>query len=201
MRRSLRFAIVALTLVLVGTVAGLVARSLWEQKRGELLSAGVELIPGVAQHIQNFRRVKVKEGRKMWEVAATDAQLFEADNVVVIRGALLKLHLEDGGEIGLESDEGRVVLEERDVKRVELRGKIRVSLVDYTVEAEEAVYDDDADKISVPGKVHIYGKRVELTGTGMEVDVPAQRMRLLSDVAMQVRDASGGPRGGSHATL
>ena len=44
-----------------------------------------ELLPQVAQHIRNFRRVKVKDGRTIWEITAADAQYFEHQREIVVQ--------------------------------------------------------------------------------------------------------------------
>jgi len=42
------------------------------------------VLPNVAQRIQNFHRVKVDNGRKVWEVSAREAQYLENEEVVVV---------------------------------------------------------------------------------------------------------------------
>ena len=40
---------------------------------------GADFLPDVAQHIQNFRRVKLKDGKAVWEVQAEDAQYTDGE--------------------------------------------------------------------------------------------------------------------------
>jgi len=192
--------VIGLTTVLLGTVGFLVGRSLWRQHRQDLVRQGLEFLPGVSQHIQDFRRVKVKDGRKVWEVAAQDAQYFDEDKTVVVRGAVLQWFLKDGRTVGLRGAEGRIVLEGREVSRIELTGDIQVSLADYTVSAERAVYDQKHESIAAPGPVEITGKALHVHGDGMEVDVDAQRLTLLHKVSMKVQPALVQP-GGTDAPL
>ena len=189
MRKYLRLALALAFLVAVGSVGALVARSMWKQHRAELLQTALEVLPGVSQHIQDFRRVKMKDGRKVWEVAAADAQYFDESNTVVVRGAVLSWYLEDGRRIGLEGDQGRIVLDHGDVSRVELDGGIEVYLADYKVHADSAVYDRTTDLITAPGEVEITGDALELRGKKMQVHVKNQKLSLEQDVSMVMQPA------------
>ena len=42
-------------MLLLATVGILVGRSLWQQRKRDLLQQAVEFLPGVSQHIQDFR--------------------------------------------------------------------------------------------------------------------------------------------------
>ncbi len=186
MRKRLRLALVVTVAFLFAGVAALVGRSLWQQYQFELARKGLEMLPGVSQHIKDFRRVKVDAGRKVWEVAADDAQYFADERAVVVRGAVVQWYLKDGRVVGLKGPEGRITLDGRDVSRVELSGGIQVSVADYVVRAEHATYERATARISAPGTVEIVGKGLKVTGDGMEVDVDAQRLMLLRDVAMRL---------------
>lgn len=189
MRKRLHLIVMASVTLLLASVALLVGRSLWQQRQRDLMQHAVELLPGVSQHIQDFRRVKVQEGRKVWEVAATDAQYFDEDKTVVVRGAVLQWFLKDGRTVGLKGDEGRIILDGRDIKRIELTGAIEVALADYQVRTERAIYDHERGMISAPGSVAISGRALELRGDGLDVDVNAQRLTLLHDVSMRLQPA------------
>jgi LPS export ABC transporter protein LptC len=189
MRKRLRFSIAVTTALLLAGVGFLVAHSIRQQHTRELVQQGLEFIPGVSQHMTDFHRVKVQDGRKVWEVSAQDAQYFQEDKVVVVRGATMQLFLKDGRMVGLSGAEGRILLDGRDVTRVELSGDIQVSLADYVVRTQRAAYDHAQQRISAPGSVEISGQALHLEGDGMEADVETQRVRLLHHVTMQVQPA------------
>lgn len=177
---------VALLLCAVGFLVG---RSLWQQRKRDLVRKGLEFLPGVSQHIQDFHRVKVQDGRKVWEVSAQDAQYIDEDKTVVIREANLQLYLRDGRTLGLQGAQGRIVLDARDVTSVELTGEIRMTLADYVVRTDSATYDHSRDLISTPGAVEISGRALQLHGDSMEVHVDSQRVTLHHNVAMQLEPA------------
>ena len=189
MRKRLRFSVVLLLLGLLAGVGFLVGRSLWQQRKQDLVQKGLEFLPGVSQHIQDFRRVKIQDGHKVWEVAADDAQYFDEDKTVVIRGAVLQWFLKDGRVIGLKGDQGRVFLDGHEIARIEVEGEIAVTFADYVVRTARATYDNRRELISAPGAIEISGRALQLHGDGMEVDVDTQRLTLLQNVSMQLQPA------------
>jgi len=201
MRTRLRRTLIAIVVLLFGTVGWLVGRSMWQQHKHDLVEKGLEYLPGVSQHIQDFRRVKIQDGRKVWEVAAEDAQYFDDEKVVVIRRAMLQWFLKDGRIVSLKGDEGRITLAGRDVSSVALSGDVEVQMTDYVVHAGHADYDHERQVIVAPGAVQIAGRALELTGSDMEVDVQAQRLMLHHEVSMVVQPALLREQGGGHAPL
>ncbi len=186
MRKRLRLLLLGLVVVALGTVGTLVGRILWLQSEAALLQKGIEMLPGVVQRIQNFRRVKVVDDRKVWEVAAEDAQYYDAEKMVLIERAEVQVYLEDGRTIGLEGKEGRVHLDGKDISRVELNGGIHATMADYVVQAENAIYDQANNAILVPGHVDIRAVGLSLSGEGMEIDLSTKNVRLLRQVAMRI---------------
>jgi LPS export ABC transporter protein LptC len=189
MRKYLRLGLGLALFLGLGTVAALVLTIMWQRPEAVLLERGLEILPGVSQHLQNFRRVKMKDGRKVWEVAAADARYFDETNTVVVRGPVLSWYLEDGRRVGLEGTEGRILLDKGDVARVELEGDIQVFLADYRVAADAAVYDRATDRITAPGVVEISGDALRLRGEGLEIRVKDQRLLLQQDVSMVMQPA------------
>jgi LPS export ABC transporter protein LptC len=189
MKKHLRVTVIALVVVLLCGIGGLVARSLWQQHGEDAARVGLEFLPGVSQHIQDFRRVKVQDGRKIWDVAAEDAQYKEEDQTVVVRGAALQLFLKDGRTLGLKGTDGQIQLDGREIVRVDLNGAIEVTLADYIVRTEHATYDNQQRIISTPGAVEISGRALQVRGDRMEVDVDSERLTLRHHVSMQIQPA------------
>lgn len=189
MRKRFRLTVLGLAVLMLSGVGVLVARTMWQQRKEDVLSVGLEFLPGVSQHIQDFHRVKLQDGRKVWEVAAEDAQYLDEEKTVVVRGAMVQLFLKDGRALGLKGDEGQITFDGRDVTRADLRGDIRVTLADYVVRTDRATYDHTRRLISTPGAVEIAGRALRVRGDRMEVQVSAERLTLLHNVSMQVYPA------------
>ena len=201
MRKGLRRTVVLIVLVLIGGVGVLVGHSMWQQRQHSGVPAGFELIPGVSQHIQDFHRVKVHNGRQVWEISAKDARYFKDDETIVVRAPVMRLFLKDGRVVGLQGDEARILMDgHREIRRVELRGNIEVDLADYKVRTDSATYDHAQEQISTPGAVEISGRGLQLRGDQMVVAVQSERLTLLHHVAMRFQPALL-RQGGAHAPL
>ncbi len=200
MKKHLRLTVISLVVLLLSSIGGLVARSLWQQHKRDVARVGLDFLPGVSQHIQDFHRVKVQDGRKVWEVAAEDAQYKEEDEVVIVRGAALQLYLKDGRSLGLKGTDGQILLAGREVTSVDLAGAIQVTFADYVMRTERATYDHQQRIISAPGAVEISGRALQLRGDSMTVDVDAERLTLQHNVSMQIQPGLL-KQGGSDAPL
>ena len=183
-RTRLRLLVVAVLLVVLGAGAWLLARNAVARRQAELRRVTVELLPNVAQRIENFHRVKVDNGRKVWEVSAREAQYLEADGVVVVQSPQVSVFLKDGRTVTLQGRAGKVYLKERELQRVELEGEIEVGLGEYTMRTDHARYEADDDRIIAPGAVEISGDNLEIHGEQMEVSVTAQRLKLTRQIDM-----------------
>lgn len=149
---------------------------------------GADFLPEVAQHIQSFRRVKMKNGKAVWEVQAEDAQYFESEHQVVVRKPVVTFFLDNGTRRAqLVGNEGHLTLDGKDLSGVTIRGDVVLLIDDLELRAGEATYDHAADRITAPGAVTIHGKTLDVRGEGLEVDIEPRRVRLLGDVHTVLR--------------
>jgi LPS export ABC transporter protein LptC len=189
MRRTrLRATLLIVVAAALGGLGYLVSQSMTARRAQVLHEIGRDLLPQVAQRIQNFRRAKVEDGRTVWEITAKEAQYFEQDNQIVVHEPRMTFFLEDRQrQAHVQGKEGRIMLDGRDVLSVTLRGGVAVQLDDLELMTEEATYDRTRDLITSPALVTVRGRTVELRGRGMEVNVGPQHVRLLDDVHTTLR--------------
>lgn len=189
MRRTrLRATLLIVVAAALGGLGYLVSQSMTARRAQVLHEIGRDLLPQVAQRIQNFRRAKVEDGRTVWEITAKEAQYFEQDNQIVVHEPRMTFFLEDRQrQAHVQGKEGRIMLDGRDVLSVTLRGGVAVHLDDLELMTEEATYDRTRDLITSPALVTVRGRTVELRGRGMEVNVGPQHVRLLDDVHTTLR--------------
>ena len=176
MRTRLRWLVVALLVIVLASGAWLVQRGFVARRRADQARVIPELLPNVAQRIENFHRVKVENGRKVWEVSAREAQYLESEDVVVVDAPVVDVFLKDGRTVGLRGKGGKVFLKARELQRVELQGDIDVQLDQYTLQTDTASYEADRGVIVAPGAVRIAGANFELHGEQMEINVAAQQL-------------------------
>jgi len=189
MRRTrLRAALLLVVAAALGEIGYLVSRNVAARRTDPLRALGQDLLPQVAQRIQNFRRVKTKNGRTVWEITAKEAQYFEQDNQIVVDEPRMTFFLRDEQrQAHVQGKEGRITLDGREVLTVTLQGGVVVRLDDLELMTEEATYDRTRDVITSAAVVTVRGRTVELRGRGMEVDVGPQHVRLLEDVHTTLR--------------
>ncbi len=184
MRRQLRRWVVALLVFVLMIGAGLLARGYWNQSKVELALDVIELLPDVAQRIQDFHRVKIDNGRKVWEVSAKEARYFEDDGVVAVQDPTVSVFFEEGRTVALRGRSGKVILQGTDVDRVEVEGDIDAQLDEYSLTTDLAYYEAGTDHIRVPGSFRVEGKQLEFDGEAMEIDLVKQRLRVTDQVRM-----------------
>jgi LPS export ABC transporter protein LptC len=193
MRRTrLRAALLLVVAAALGGIGFLVSRNVTARRARTLGDLGRDFLPEVAQRIQNFRRVKVKDGRTVWEITAADAQYYAERDEIVVREPRLTLFFEDGRrQAHVTGAEGRLTLTGRELRLVTLRGGVDVTLEDLALRTDEATYDRETDLITSSAVVTIHGKTLDVRARGMEVAVGPQRVRLMDEVHTVVHpDAS-----------
>lgn len=177
----------------------MLGRSLWEQHKRDLASRAIELLPQAAHWVRDFRRSRVVDGRKVWEVAAREAQYYDSTKgepgapplregraLVIVRGPELSFFARDGRELSLRGEEGRVYLENRDIQRVELRGGIAMKVDEYSLRTEAAEYSRADDVVATPGRVEITGSDFELRGDRLRIDIGKRQLSLDGNVHMRL---------------
>src|SRR5262249_14428149 len=106
MKKHLRRIVVALVVIAFGGGTYLVGQTLWRQRQADLTRVAVEMLPNVAQRIQDFHRVRVRNGEKAWEVSAREANYYEADSIVVVSDPVVSLFGKDGQVVAVRGKEG-----------------------------------------------------------------------------------------------
>lgn len=143
-----------------------------------------EVVPEADQRMQNFRRVQVRDGRKIWEIAAHQARYFEANGELVVEAPEVSFYLNDGEVITLRCGEGRLHMgkDEKAITQMELKNELQIQVGDFSLRTQEAVYDSEHDTISSPGAVQITSRGLLVEGQGYTVDVADKRLTLNADV-------------------
>lgn len=181
-----------LWLVLAGGVAALLLTVVGQMRRAgpDLIALGLRLAPGVLQEIRDFRRTKVEDGRVVWEVSASSAEVLEGMREIRVHDIGLAWHLEDGRQVGLRCRRGTLTLAGREIESIELEGDVVVTLADYEARLDRAVFDEASRSIWATGQVEIVGRGFRLQGTGVEIDLPGQRLGIHAAVWTEMGDFS-----------
>lgn len=174
-RTQVRRALIVVVMLALGGLGFVLGRSMVGQRQAEA-PPPTDLEPDVTQRIKEFRRVKVKDGRKEWELTAQEAEFFTEQGEVAITGPKLAFYGGEGRDVEVKGREGRVFLTNGDVQRIELSGGIDVTVGDYFVQTDSATYFQNINSIAAPGEVRLKSSEINLTGQAMLLELGSQRV-------------------------
>ena len=178
-RRRVRVLLGVVMIAAVGAVGIQLARSQWAQHLRSLRTRELDFLPQVAQRIQNFRRVKMDGDKKVWEIAAREAQYFEEERQVVVDEPEVQFFVKDDqGVVSVKGKQGKILLDGREMDRVDLDGGIELRFRDYLVKTDHAFYQRAEDAVVSPGAVDVTGDGLSLSGERMTVEMGSQRVRV-----------------------
>lgn len=141
---------------------------------------------GSELHLQEFHRVEVKNGKKMWEVRAHDARYFPADSIVQVNDAEVMVYQTKGEPVGFRAKSARLLLAGDSLQSAELEGNVIVQVTStVNFQTEVALYDSKDGSMSAPGAVNIKGDGFSLTGEGLALSIPDQVIRINQNVSSQ----------------
>jgi hypothetical protein len=92
--------LLGLIVALIGFVGVQLYQSFQIQREREIDSEGtLDMLPQAVQMIQNFHRVEIRDGEKVWELKAEEAQYLPESDEVVVRNLRASFFRDDGGEV------------------------------------------------------------------------------------------------------
>lgn len=183
-RKQLRWALAALIVVGLSGVFYQVYSSLTAQRGKRLDRSTLEgMLPEAVQWIQNFHRIEVREGKKVWEVDADEAQYLEESQQVLVRNPHASFYLKDGEKVTVKGGQGKLEFSgDKDLQKVTLHDEVEINVRGYIVRSREAVYDRDVSQIFANGPVSIVGEQIQVDGIDMMVFMKDSRFELMKEV-------------------
>ena len=146
----------------------------------------------LVQRMTEFRRVKMQDGKKVWEIVARQARYFADSNAVVIDTPEVSLYFSDGEAVALRCREGTLHLDgESELLHIELRGNLEMQMGSISLKTDQATYDRQQNTISSDGVIHVVGQGFTLEGKGYTVAVDTKRLTLNTEVYTTVTRESG----------
>jgi LPS export ABC transporter protein LptC len=188
-RSRVRGVLIVVVMASLGAIGFVLGRTLVQQKEAEKALPTQDLLPEVSQRIRDFRRVKVSDGHKVWELTAKEAQYFEDKNEVVVTGPEVAFY-GDGDTVRLVGREGRVRLDGRELERLDVDGGVTVEVGDYRLETDQAVYYRDKESIIAPKGIRVAGNDVDMTGDVLVVDLGSQKIHVVGNVTTEFTRAA-----------
>jgi LPS export ABC transporter protein LptC len=149
----------------------------------------VELLPeDVELALQDLHYTHNEEGRKLWTLDADKAEYLKESSVAKLEDVrLIYFQTRSFGDVRLRADRGEM---DQDSRQLDIWGDIVL-----TTENQEQFftdrlhYDDQQRLLSTEEPVRMVSPRLELTGTGMELDIERGYMLVKKAVRVQIQPA------------
>jgi len=190
MIRPSKLIILSVISISLGAVIYKVAETLWLQKVMEFQEDPVkilDLLPQPALQLKEFRRSKVEEGRKVWEITGQEAVYIKADKEAVITTPRLIFYNQDNENVEVHGDKGHIYFKDGKMDRLQLQGGVEIFYQGFVLKTNEIVYYQGKNQVTSKGKVVMKGKGLELEGVGAEISLTDSKLRLRNKVKTKIR--------------
>ncbi|HEU4344653.1 MAG TPA: LPS export ABC transporter periplasmic protein LptC [Candidatus Binatia bacterium] len=171
--------------LVLGGVAYKVGESLWlnsvrEVRRNPLKA--LDYLPESALHIRDFRRAKIEDGRKVWELFGDEANYFKDQKHAVVTKPRFYYFDKKGNTAETKGEVARLFFADKELEKMELQGGIEVKYDGYTLTSSEAVYLPATEQIVLPNRTVVVGEGLEVEGSRMEVRLEEKTVRMVQNV-------------------
>ena len=181
-RRVILLVAILLSLAGVGykVAETVIANKLRDIRRNPL--EALNYLPESALHMKDFHRSKIEDGRKVWEIFGDEANYYKEQKEAVVQKPRFYFYDKKGQIAEATGDVARIYLNDKELDKMELQGRIQVSYQGYVLKSEEAIYMPAKDQIVLPSKAVMVSEGLELEGSSMEVELQGKKVRLLRNV-------------------
>jgi LPS export ABC transporter protein LptC len=188
MRKRNRFILLLIILISLGGVGYKVAHTISDMKR-ELKKnplKALDYLPESALHMRDFRRAKIEDGRKVWELFGDEASYAKENKEAVIKKPRFVYYDKKGETAETTGDVAHIFLNEKELEKMDLQGGIQVAYQGYVLNSEEAIYLPAKQEIVFPTKTTMVGEGLAVEGSRMEVGLEDKKIRLLQNVKTKI---------------
>lgn len=189
MRKRSRLILLILIFLSLGGVGYKVGESLWMMKVQEIREnplKALDALPESALQLKDFRRAKIEEGRKIWELFGEEANYFKEQKEAVIKKPRFLYYNKKGEVAETTGETARLFFGEKELERMQLDGSIQVNYEGYVLKSEKAIYLAAEEQIVLPTRATLTGNGVELEGSRMEVELQVKKVRMVRDVKTKI---------------
>lgn len=154
-----------------------VARHLREQALRDP-RALLQITPGVALQVKNFRRSRIEDGRKAWEVKGVEATYFKSEERALVRRPALVFYREDGRILQATGREGNIFLPDGQLQRAELDGAVDITYQGVRFHTDKLIYLHAENRVVCPGRVAATVDGVDFEGENMTYSLADETIEL-----------------------
>jgi LPS export ABC transporter protein LptC len=173
----------------LGAVTYKVGESIWIAKVKEIKKnplKALEYLPESALHMRDFRRSKIEDGRKVWEIVGDEANYYKDEKQAVIKNPRFFYYDKKGNTAETTGKVAKMFFNEKELEQLQLEGNIEVNYQGYTLKSEQAIYLPEEKRIILPGRSTVVSEGMAVEGSRMEVELEDKKVRLLQNVKTKI---------------
>lgn len=154
----------------------------------ESSNPGSTTLPTSEVILNRFHRSEVKDGKKLWEVQAQQGRYLPESASIELTSAHLSVYQKSGETVTLQAQKATLYLSGQELVRAETSGGVKVDRDGkVTLETERATYMRNDNIVQAPGFVQIKSDTLNVSGTGLEVNLDTEEIKLNSEVSSVVQ--------------
>src|SRR5215467_706741 len=185
MRKWQRWILMAVIFISLGAVGYKVAENIWIMKAQEIKKNPLKVLdylPDSALRMKDFRRSKIEDGRKIWEIVGDEANYYKDQKQAVVKNPRFYFYDKKGQTAETTGEVAKLFFNEKELEQMHLQGNVQVVYQGYTLNSEEAIYFPDKQQIVLPKKATVVGEGLQVEGSSMQVELEDKKVRLLQNV-------------------
>ncbi|MEA3362725.1 MAG: LPS export ABC transporter periplasmic protein LptC [Thermodesulfobacteriota bacterium] len=175
---NLRRLLALLILISIVALTTVIYRHLQQQDPEELLSM---LPDNIDLALEDLHYTQNEDGQRRWTLDADTAEYQRDSSLAELE--VVKLLFYDAGQFGdinLQADHGQLT---QDTRQVDIWGRVRLKTErSEQLFTERLHYDDQNRQLSTEDSIRFLSPRLELTGTGLQIDIDQGRMLVKDNV-------------------
>ncbi len=130
--------------------------------------------------LENVHYEKTKKGKLEWEIDAKVAHHYQGKDLLTLDSVKMLYYGSDKRTVIIAGKQGRI---RPSTKDVELLGNVHIKSSDgYELRTNSLKYSSKTSAITTGDRVTILGKKFNITGVGMNLDIKRDRMSILHAV-------------------
>ena len=181
--RKVKIILIALSLILLGGVAGVFIKNRYLSQDPQKLIASIQ--QNVSLSIRNIHQVSTRNGVKEWILDAKSAHVVDESKQLMLEDITVVYFLKDEQVVHLTAGRGTLKTETSDM---EVTDHVVLKYSQYTLETEQMTYDHSHHTLTSSSAVKISGDTVNLSAGSMKYDINANQVWFQQNVGVIFRD-------------
>jgi LPS export ABC transporter protein LptC len=136
--------------------------------------------------MRDFRRSKIEDGRKVWEILGDEANYYKDEKQAVIKNPRFLYYDKKGDVAETTGKVAKMFFNDKELEQLKLEGNIEVNYRGYTLKSEQAIYLPDEKRIVLPSRATVVTDGMAVEGSRMELELEDKKVRLLQNVKTKI---------------